>query len=212
MKKLLAAGERRIFALARVFRNRERGALHAPEFTMLEWYRAGEPLEALMEDCAAILALAAREARRGALRFRGASADPFAEPERLTRARGVSAPRRDRSLRVAAGGRARRSRTGIALRGRRRRSGMRVAADDSWSDMFSRILSEKVEPRLGLGRPTFLTEYPACEAALARRSARRPARRRAFRALCLRRRTRQRLRRTDRPGRTAPALRGGNGR
>src|SRR5262245_52713120 len=37
-KKLLAAGERRIFAFAPVFRNRERGALHAPEFTMLEWY------------------------------------------------------------------------------------------------------------------------------------------------------------------------------
>ncbi len=42
-KKLLAAGERRIFEFARVFRNRERGALHHPEFTMLEWYRAGEP-------------------------------------------------------------------------------------------------------------------------------------------------------------------------
>ena len=52
MKKLLAAGERRIFALSRVFRNRERGVLHAPEFTMFEWYRAGEPLEALMADCA----------------------------------------------------------------------------------------------------------------------------------------------------------------
>ena len=55
-KKLLAAGERRIFDFAKVFRNRERGALHHPEFTMLEWYRAGEPYEALMADCAAILA------------------------------------------------------------------------------------------------------------------------------------------------------------
>ena len=42
-KKLLAAGESRLFTFARVFRNRERGALHHPEFTMLEWYRANEP-------------------------------------------------------------------------------------------------------------------------------------------------------------------------
>ncbi len=48
------------------------------------------------------------------------------------------------------------------------RHGLRVAADDSWSDLFSRLLSEKVEPNLGLGRPTFLTNYPASEAALAR--------------------------------------------
>ncbi len=44
MKKLLAAGETRIFEFARVFRNRETGPLHAPEFTMLEWYRTGEGL------------------------------------------------------------------------------------------------------------------------------------------------------------------------
>ena len=61
-KKLLAAGERRIFEFARVFRNRERGALHHPEFTMLEWYRVGEPYEALMADCAAFLAAAATAA------------------------------------------------------------------------------------------------------------------------------------------------------
>ena len=47
---------------------------------------------------------------------------------------------------------------------------MRIAADDSWSDLFSRVLSEKVEPNLGIGRPTFLTDYPATEAALARLS------------------------------------------
>src|ERR1700739_3540134 len=61
-KKLSSAGERRIVEFARVFRNREHGALHAPEFTMLEWYRAGEPYETLMEDCTALLALAAETA------------------------------------------------------------------------------------------------------------------------------------------------------
>jgi len=61
-KKLLSAGEPRIVEFARVFRNRERGALHAPEFTMLEWYRAQAPYEALMEDCSAIIAVAAQAA------------------------------------------------------------------------------------------------------------------------------------------------------
>ena len=84
-KKLLAAGEERIFDFARVFRNRERGPLHHPEFTMLEWYRAGEPYEALMDDCAALLALAAETAgARDADLSRARTADPFAEPERLT--------------------------------------------------------------------------------------------------------------------------------
>ena len=83
-KKLLAAGERRIVEFAKVFRNRERGALHHPEFTLVEWYRAGEPYETLMDDCAAILALAAKAAGTEQLSFRGRSADPFAAPERLT--------------------------------------------------------------------------------------------------------------------------------
>ena len=85
MKKLLAAGERRIFALSRVFRNRERGALHAPEFTMLEWYRAGAPLEALMRRLRGDAAARGRGRRgRAPSRFRGREADPFAPPERLT--------------------------------------------------------------------------------------------------------------------------------
>src|SRR3569832_826009 len=83
-KKLLAAGETRIFDFARVFRNRERGALHHPEFTMLEWYRAGEPYETLMDDCVALLRTAAEAAGTKTLSFRGRSADPFATPEKIT--------------------------------------------------------------------------------------------------------------------------------
>ena len=61
-KKLLAAGEPRIVEFAKVFRNRERGALHHPEFTLVEWYRVGEPYTTLMSDCAAVLAEAAKAA------------------------------------------------------------------------------------------------------------------------------------------------------
>src|SRR6516162_7609301 len=77
-KRLLAAGERRIVEFARSFRNRERGVLHHPEFTMLEWYRAQEPYEVLMEDCAAILALAAEAAGSKRFSFRDHAIDPFA--------------------------------------------------------------------------------------------------------------------------------------
>ncbi len=158
MKKLLAAGETRIFSLAHVFRNRERTALHAPEFTMLEWYRAGEGIEALMRDCAEILRLAAQAAETTRLSFRGREADPFAQAERLSVREaflayaGVDVLAADREALAAACA----------------RHGMRVAADDSWSDLFSRLLSEKVEPNLGIGRPTLLADYPASEAALAR--------------------------------------------
>src|SRR5580704_13375380 len=77
-KKLLAAGERKIFDFARVFRNRERGALHHPEFTLLEWYRVEESYETLMEDCAALVAAAAHAAGTRRLAFRDRIATPFA--------------------------------------------------------------------------------------------------------------------------------------
>lgn len=83
-KKLLAAGEKKIFTFAPAFRNRERGALHHPAFTMLEWYRANEPYERLMDDCAMLLRLAAGAAGAGTLTYGARSADPFAASERMT--------------------------------------------------------------------------------------------------------------------------------
>ncbi len=163
-KKLLAAGERRIFEFARVFRNRERGALHHPEFTLLEWYRAGETYETLMDDCAGFLAVAAGAAGTDRFSFRGREADPLASPERLTVAE---------AFRFHAGidllgtlGDREPDRDGLAAQARA--AGVRLADDDSWSDIFSRVLVERVEPRLGNGRATLLTEYPRPEAALAR--------------------------------------------
>jgi len=171
MKKLLAAGERRIFALSRVFRNRERGPLHAPEFTMLEWYRAGQPFEALFADCAAALRLAAEAAGAARLRWRGREADPFAPPERLTVAEAFRLHARiDLFASLPADGRGQPDRDCLARQAAS--IGVRVAADDSWSDIFSRILSDRIEPRLGLGRPTFLCDYPVSQAALARVSPR----------------------------------------
>lgn len=163
-KKLLTAGEQRIFEFARVFRNRERGALHHPEFTMLEWYRTGEPYEALMDDCTVFLAVAAAAAGTDRFSFRGRDADPLATPERLTVAEAfrlyagidLLTTLTDRMP----------DRNGLASQART--AGINLADDDSWSDIFSRILVERIEPRVGNGRATFLTEYPSPEAALAR--------------------------------------------
>src|SRR5439155_15905820 len=83
-KKLLAAGERRIFTFAPVYRNRERGDLHAPEFTMLEWYRAQESYDIVVSDCLDLLKAAAAAVPSEILSFRGRACDPFREPERLT--------------------------------------------------------------------------------------------------------------------------------
>jgi lysyl-tRNA synthetase class 2 len=159
-KKLLAAGERRIYEFARVFRNRERGALHHPEFTMLEWYRVGDPYEALMEDCAAMLVIAAAAAGTDTFSFRGRTADPLAAPERLTVAAAFG---RHAGIDLMA---VLNDRAGFAAAAAA--VGIRIAEDDSWSDIFSRVLVERVEPQLGNGRATILTEYPREEAALAR--------------------------------------------
>jgi lysyl-tRNA synthetase class 2 len=163
-KKLLAAGERRIFEFARVFRNRERGALHHPEFTMLEWYRAAEPYEALMADCAAFLADAATAAATKTFTFRGRSADPFAMPERITVADAFTRHAGIDLLATLHDGEPDRA----ALAAQARTAGIKLADDDSWSDIFSRALVERIEPHLGNGRATVLMEYPRAEAALAR--------------------------------------------
>ncbi|WP_336488575.1 EF-P lysine aminoacylase EpmA [Methylobacterium nigriterrae] len=170
-KKLLAAGEPRLFCLARVFRNRERGALHHPEFTMLEWYRAGEPYEILMADCADLLRLAAETAGTDRFTYRDRACDPHAPFERLTLAEGFARHAGiDLLATVAEDGATDRPALAAAVAG----AGLRVAADDTWADLFSRVLVARIEPHLGQGRPTILCEYPVSEAALARPSPRDP--------------------------------------
>jgi elongation factor P--(R)-beta-lysine ligase len=163
-KKLLAAGEHRIVEFAKVFRNRERGALHHPEFTLVEWYRAGEPYRTLMDDCAAILNEAAEAAGMRQLSFRGRVADAFAAPERLTVAEAFSRFTGVDLLATLPDGEP--DRAGFAQVARA--AGIRIADDDRWADIFSRILVERIEPNLGIGRATILDEYPAVLSALAR--------------------------------------------
>jgi len=163
-KKLLAAGESRIFDFARVFRNREVGPLHLPEFTMLEWYRAREPCGAVMDDCLDLLRIAADSAGAALFSFQGRSCDPRAEAERMSVAEAFTHHAGiDLLATLSEKGEGDRN----ALATRARRAGFDVAESDSWADIFSNVLVARVEPKLGLERPTILYEYPRCEAALA---------------------------------------------
>jgi lysyl-tRNA synthetase class 2 len=165
-KKLLAAGESRIFEFARVFRDRERGDLHLSEFTMLEWYRANEPYRAVIDDACKLVSLAARVAGTKRFSFRGQTIDPMAEPDYLTVAdafaRFAGVALLD-TVRDGAG-----DRDALARQAAPR---VRVADDDTWSDIFAKLLVACVEPNLGHDNMTVLYDYPVPEAALARVSA-----------------------------------------
>ena len=160
-KKLLAAGETRIFNLGHVFRNRERTPTHSPEFTMLEWYRANEAYDLIIEDCIALVKLAADVAGTKQFNWRGRMADPFAKAERLSVAAAFQKYAGVDLLATLNGNIS--NREALA-----KQCPVQFTDKDTWSDIFSRILVEKIEPNLGNGVITVLYEYPAVEAALAR--------------------------------------------
>jgi elongation factor P--(R)-beta-lysine ligase len=166
-KKLLAAGETRIFTLCPVYRNREKGALHAPEFWMLEWYRANEPYDAVIEDCLAIVRLAADAGETRLFRHRDRSADPLAAAERITVA---EAFHRHAGLDLLASIGKKGETDRAVLARAAEAAGIGVGHDDTWSDIFSRVLTARIEKNLGIGQPTILDRYPRAEAALARAS------------------------------------------
>ncbi|HEY3912621.1 MAG TPA: EF-P lysine aminoacylase EpmA [Stellaceae bacterium] len=165
MKKLLVAGMPRIWQLAHVFRNGERGAAHHPEFSMLEWYRAGASWRELIPDCTRLLRACQEAAGATALTWRGKAADarlPWCQisvADAFRQHCGIdllaTAPdplRPDFALLAAAA----------------RAAGIAPHPGDDWEALYFRIFLERIEPRLGLGAPTILCEYPASMAALAR--------------------------------------------
>ena len=165
MKKLLVAGEPRLFQLAHAFRNGERSPSHSPEFTMLEWYRAEPDWRTLVEDCEGILqaawsAVPADLRPAGGLTWRGRSVDPFAPWEMLSVA---EAFRRHAGIDLLGTGEDR-----AALAAEACRIGVSVHPADTWEDLFFRILLDRIEPHLGMTAPAVLHNYPASMAALAR--------------------------------------------
>lgn len=164
MKKLLAAGESKIFSLGHVYRDREAGPLHAPEFTMLEWYRVGESYEQIIDDCLHILQLAAQTAGADTLRYRQCTADPWREPVRLSVAEAFE---RFAAIDLLSTCGPDGSTDREALATAARAKGLTVRDGDGWSDIFSRLLVALVEPQLGREGISLLHQYPRSEAALA---------------------------------------------
>ncbi|MBV8612304.1 MAG: EF-P lysine aminoacylase GenX, partial [Acetobacteraceae bacterium] len=141
------------FQLARVWRDGEGSRHHLGEFTMLEWYRPGLGFAGLMDETEALL----RAVLPPIVTCRGVSTD-LARFERLSVAEAfarwvgadVLASAGDAPVLAAA--------AGVPLR-----------AGETWEDLFFRLLLDRIEPRLGRAHPTFLTHWPAAQAALARR-------------------------------------------
>jgi lysyl-tRNA synthetase class 2 len=176
MKKLLAAGEEKIFSLGKVWRRGEEGPLHASEFTMLEWYRAGAPYQHVMEDCVALARVATAETQ-SALRWKDRTCDPHAAPEFLTVnnafARYLSSPRAGEVSRASPteGGRSDPSLSNSATTERPPppAPAPQGGGGSEEHDAFSKAIVQ-IESHLGSPALTLLHEYPISEAALAQRT------------------------------------------
>jgi lysyl-tRNA synthetase class 2 len=153
MKRLLAGGSGPIFQMARVWRNGEASATHAPEFTMLEWYSPGLGMAGLMDQTEAYL----RAVLPPVVECRSVTTD-LSRFERLTVADAFARYVGADVLATAGDAAALAAGAGAVLR-----------SGETWEDLFFRLLLERIEPRLGRAHPTFLTHWPAAQAALARR-------------------------------------------
>jgi len=165
MKKLLVAGVPRLFQLARVFRNSERGPTHHPEFTMLEWYRANADYRDLMEDCETLLRRALAAGGGSAFGWQGRNADPTKPWQRLSVAEAFE---RWCGIDLLATAPDPASPSLARLAEAARPLGIAPHAGDDWEDLFFRIFLARIEPELGQGTPTILYDYPISMAALAR--------------------------------------------
>jgi lysyl-tRNA synthetase class 2 len=153
MKKLLAGRAGKIFQIARVWRNEPPSDTHAPEFSMLEWYRPGATMAELMDEVELLL----RILLPPSVTWRGVTAS-LGKFERITVAEAFARHVGVDILATANDAPALAAAAGTPLR-----------SSESWEDLFFRLLLERVEPHLGRGHPTFLTHWPAQQAALARR-------------------------------------------
>ena len=163
IKRLLAGGVGPCFELARVWRNGEVSPRHSPEFTMLEWYVPGMSFDGLMDETEAFC----RAVLPPRVAHEGVETDVSLPFERLTMAEAFF--RFADGLDILATVRADGEGDTAALATAAAAIGAPAQAGEEWEDIFFRLLLDRVEPRLGRDRATFLTHWPAPQAALARR-------------------------------------------
>ena len=158
MKRLVAAGARRIYQITRAFRAGEVGAHHQPEFTILEWYRAEAPLSTIADDCEALVGVAAQ----------ATGGHPPAGARPFLRTTVAEVMERHAGLRL------RGDESASALATLARQVGLDPGPSDAYDDVFFQIFLDRVEPALAQGPPTFVFDWPLPLAALARRNPARP--------------------------------------
>ena len=168
MKKLLVAGLPRLYQICKSFRNGEeisRG--HNPEFTILEWYRAHADYRAIMADCEQLVLHCWHSIYPDA----PDDAAPAVVTERGTVT--LAPPWERLSVRAAfrryAGVDLDAAADDAAMRAALRAKGYHATEATTWEQGYHQVFLNEIEPRLGLGRPTLLYDYPAALAALARR-------------------------------------------
>ena len=140
MKRILAAGIPRIFQICKCFRHGERGRLHLPEMTLLEWYRADSNYLDMMDECEALINTVARMngLKENILIYQGNEIKLTPPWPRISVSEAFE--------KLAS-----------------------MPIDDALAgDRFDEIMVEKIEPNLAKNRPVFLYDYPASRAALAR--------------------------------------------
>ena len=206
-KKLLAAGEQRYSSSPACSATASAAICICPNSRCWSGIARMRAYAGVMADTVAVIAQAAQATGIGPFPFRGKTADPFAEPEMLTVAQAFERFAGIDLLATIDGGEGDRRR----LR-RRHASRVRITDDDTWSDIFSKVLVEHVEPNLGTGAFDRAVRISDAGGGAGADQGGRSARRRTLRGLCLRRRTCQRLRRIDRRGRAAPPFRRRHGR
>ena len=167
MKKLLVAGLPRIWQLAHVFRDGERSATHHPEFAMLEWYRAGASWRDLIHDCEGLLRASQAAAGAVALTWRGCAADARQPWREISVAEAFE---QDCGIDILATAPDPLFPDLDRLSAEARRIGVEPHPGDDWETLYFRIFLDRIEPRLGIGAPTILYDFPAAMAALSRRN------------------------------------------
>ena len=139
MKRMMAAGYGKIFQMCRCWRDRERGNLHLPEFTLLEWYRAGADYFSLMEECEGLFRFVAEAMGLGQkIIFRNREIDLSKPWERI--------PVKEAF-----------------------RCYTQTSVNEALNlGLFDEMMVQDIEPKLGIEKPTFIYDYPAERGALAR--------------------------------------------
>jgi lysyl-tRNA synthetase class 2 len=167
MKKLLVAGMPRIWQLAHVFRDGERSPTHHPEFSMLEWYRAGASWRDLIPDCIGLLRACQAAAAGKELAWRGRTADAGRAWQEI----GVAQAFQEHcGIDILATAPDPLIPEFKLLAAEARRIGVEPHPGDDWEALYFRIFLDRIEPNLGIGAPTVLCDSPASMAALSRRN------------------------------------------